>query len=116
MKYVFLVAFQKGNKNLIKVRTLADKEIWATTSEAVFNYAKKSCKKDTEYEFQTEEKNGQLHISLIGDGVGSKKEEVKTTYVPSQSTESSGPKCEVCGKALKDAKYKKCFECNKRLL
>lgn len=67
MKYVFLVAFQKGNKNLVKVRTPDAKEVWATTTEAVYKYAKEHCKKDAEYEMQTTEKNGQLHISLVGN-------------------------------------------------
>lgn len=35
---------------------------------------------------------------------------------PGESVEekSSGAVCEVCGKALKDSKYKKCYDCNKK--
>ena len=105
MKYVFLVAYQKGNKNLIKVRTSEGKEIWATTSSAVYEYAKKSCQKESEYEVQTEEKNGQLYISRIGnDSPAPRAETAKSTAYT----------CEDCGATLKDGKYKKCYLCNKK--
>jgi len=104
MKYIFLVAFDKGGgKKLIKVKSIDGKETWATTSEAAFEYAKRTCVKDQEYEFQTEEKNGQLHIALVGKG--NTKEEVETV---------AEPKCEDCGAILKDNKYKKCYTCNKK--
>jgi len=55
---------------------------------------------------------------------GVKKEVTKITAVtsapqaqapaPQQSEVSAGPKCNVCGKALKDGKYKTCFMCNKK--
>jgi hypothetical protein len=112
MKYVFLVAFQKGNKNLIKVRKIGTTtEVWATTSEAVCKYAKENLTKETEYEFQSEDKNGQIHISRVGNDTPAVNQPVSE---PSQGGSVGGFKCSDCGAALKDGKYTKCYPCNKK--
>jgi hypothetical protein len=107
MKYVFLVAFQKANKNLIKVKKLDGAEVWATTTEATYAYVKANCTKDREYEMQTEEKNGQMHIKQVGDGPA-------PVVAPKTEGASTVANCIECGKVLKDAKYKKCYNCNKK--
>jgi hypothetical protein len=57
------------------------------------------------------EKNGQYHVTRV-----LKLGETASTSAQSASTTSDNgkPKCEDCGKELKDAKYKKCYECNKK--
>lgn len=107
MKYVFLVAFQKANKNLIKVKKLDGAEVWATTTEATYAYVKANCTKEREYEMQTEEKNGQMHIVKVGDGPA-------PVVTPKAEGVVAMANCIECGKVLKDAKYKKCYNCNKK--
>lgn len=95
-KYLAKIVFKEG-----------EKEKWATTSEAVYNYAKKNFNDGDEVDVQYNVKNGQYFVSKImkpGSGTAKKEEAPK---------ESSKPTCADCGKELKDDKYEKCYTCNK---
>ena len=109
-----LIAFEKNGKSLLKIRFDDGQEKWAVTSQAVVNYAKTILVKDAEGKFipldaifEMTEKNGQYTVSKIITAGGA-------TASQAPATTTSAPKCSDCGKDLKDAKYKKCWECNKK--
>jgi len=105
----YLLTCKKDDKYLLKIKFDDGKEKWATTSEEVFNYAKANFKKDEEATYEMAEKNGQYHVTkILKVGAVAPKQEEKTS---STTTEH---KCSDCGKVLKDGKYTKCFECNKK--
>ena len=106
----FLVAFEKGGKSLLKLRFDDGTEKWAVTSKAVVDYAKAHFQKDEDAQFEMTEKNGQYTVTKILKIGGA------TTPAPAQApaTTTGTPKCSDCGKDLKDAKYKKCYDCNKK--
>lgn len=93
-----------GKKTMLKV-SVNGKEQWATCTPQVLTFAKNTFKGGEEVEYQSEA-TGEvgLHITRI-----SKAGQGGTT--PVQSTE---PKCEDCGKVLKDSKYNKCYTCNQK--
>jgi len=107
---IFKHVCKKADKYLAKIIFKnGEKEKWATTSEAVYNWAKKNFKEDDEVDVQYTVKNGQYFVSKImkpgSSGTVIKEETPK---------EISKPTCEDCGKELKDDKYKKCYNCNKK--
>lgn len=108
----FIRTFVKDSKILIKIELDNGSPIWATTTSAVINYAKSNFKEGEVVKFEMVEKNGQYHITKIlkADGTSS------TTPAPVETVKTSNTeyKCIDCGKKLKDGKYKKCFECNKK--
>lgn len=106
----FLVAYKKGNKCLLKIALQSDKEVWATTSEAVFNYAKNNFKEGEECGFDYTDKNGQYFVSRVNkDGKSTEKlEEPEATKV------DDGKKYCSCGKEIKNHKYDKCYACNQK--
>jgi len=113
---LYLVAYinDKG-KYLIKIGLDDGKEKWASTTEAVYNYAKANFKQKDEVEYDMTEKNGQYHVSRITKkGQKPAPVEEKKTPAPVETAKTTGYKCEDCGKVLKDGKYQKCFECNKK--
>jgi len=103
----FLHTCKKGNKYLTKIIFKeGEGEKWATTSEAVYNWAKKNFKEDDEVDVDYNIKNGQYFVTKItkpGRGTSNTTPEHASEFV-----------CEDCGKALKDGKYKKCYNCNKK--
>jgi len=107
---IFKTAYKKGNKYLVKIVGLEkgnDDGTWATCSEAVYKWAKKNYSDGDEVGVQYSEKNGSFFVSKItSDKAVSKKEEEKE--------ETPEFVCEECGKALKDGKYSKCYECNQK--
>ena len=107
MKYLFACTSDKG-KCLVKL-DIDGKEKWATTSEDVVNYAKSNFQKNEEIDADYTERHGQYHVTSLR-----KKGATKTSAPVASATPSSAPTCSVCGKALKDAKYKKCYDCNKK--
>lgn len=116
----FKVAWQKGDKYLIKMGFDDGTEKWADTIEAVYNFAKKNfkpaSKKDNydgeECGFEYTEENGKFNVTRIIKGGKSTKKEGTTAKESSPATTKYA--CSDCGKELKDDKYKKCFVCNKK--
>lgn len=103
-----LVAYTKGSKYLLKLGMDDGTEKWATTTSAVVDYAKKNFQMPCEAKFEMTEKNGQYHVSRVY-------KPGESASAPVQTAKDDGkPKCELCGKELKDSKYKKCYECNKK--
>lgn len=108
MKYLIAYKNDKG-KFLVKIEFVEGKEKWASTSEAVVNYAKANFKANEDVDVEYTEKNGLYSVSRI-----TKKGATPTSVETKTETQKSGEhKCIDCGKVLKDGKYKKCFECNK---
>jgi hypothetical protein len=106
----FLVAFTKGNKNLVKIAMDDGTEKWATTTPAVINYAKTNFVQNEEAKFEMTEKNGQYHVTKIlkADGSG------QSSVPPESKSDPVEFKCTDCGAKLKDGKYKKCYTCNQK--
>jgi len=102
----FLVAFEKGDKKLLKIELDNGEQKWATCSGEVFNYAKSNFKSKDNAVFEMTEKAGQFNVTKISKVGGS----TSTSSEPSSDT----AKCSDCGATLKDSKYKKCFSCNKK--
>jgi len=107
---IFKTAYKKGNKYLVKIVGLGTEEKgdWATTSEKVYNWAKKNFKEGDEVNAEYSEKNGSFFVSRITGGKGSSKK----TEEPKEETPEFV--CEECGKELKDGKYSKCYTCNQK--
>ena len=107
---LFKTVYKKEDKILVKIALDDGKEVWATTSEAVYNWAKKNFKDGDEINAEYTTKNGQYFVNRITTGgSGSKK-----TITPKKTTSDSLYTCEDCGASLKDGKYKKCYTCNKK--
>lgn len=113
----FLVAFKKEGKILVKIDFGGEiGEKWASTSEAVYDYAKSNIKgNDKNSKFPGEEvnveyteKDGKYTVSRItklGQDSGQ----------PSETkTESTSGICADCGATGIDKKYTKCYTCNKK--
>jgi len=96
-----------AKKTMLKV-AIDGQEKWATCTPQVLGFAKNTFKGGEEVDIQSEA-TGEvgLHITRIskaGQGGG------VTTSTPSTTGK---PTCKDCGKELKDAKYEKCYTCNK---
>ncbi len=105
----FLVAYQKGNKTLVKLVLDDGNEVWATCPEAVYNFAKKALKEKEEVNAEYEEKHGQYYVSRI-----TKKGAQGTDASNTPPETTAGYTCEECGAELKTDKYKKCYTCNQK--
>lgn len=104
---LFKTVFKKGKKILVKIALDDGNEVWANTTLAVYNWAKKTYEDGDEVDVEYTKKNGQYFVKRISEpGKGGEK---KTT-----SPETDDFTCEDCGATLKDAKYKKCYKCNKK--
>ncbi|MFH0806070.1 MAG: hypothetical protein V1901_04295 [Patescibacteria group bacterium] len=63
-------------------------------------------------------KGDEVVLTIEGDGYKAKVIKIvkvgggQTTQAPVGTATPTSPKCEICGKELKDAKYKKCYDCN----
>lgn len=101
-----------GKKVMVRFLELAGASgVWATCSQVVKDYAEKNFKSGDAVHVQFEDgQNNMLHVSKIEPGPGAdiKKSADVTSAV------SGKPSCEDCGKDLQDAKYKKCWACNKK--
>jgi len=114
MKYLVAYKNDKG-KFLVKVEFEAGKEKWATTSEAVVNYAKANLKANEDVDVEYTEKNGSYTVSRITKkGSAPAPVATKSTAPASETPKTTEYKCEDCGAVLKDGKYKKCYPCNKK--
>jgi hypothetical protein len=109
VKYLVAYKSDKG-KYLVKLEFEVGKEKWASTSEAVVNYAKANFKANEDVDVDYTEKNGSYTVSRITKK-GSTPAPVETK---TETPKTEGYKCEDCGASLKDGKYKKCFPCNKK--
>lgn len=112
----YLVAYKNDKgKYLIKIGLDDGKEKWATTSEAVYNYAKKNFKAKEEVEYEMTEKDGKYDVTrILKKGQTSAPAETKTASPATETSRTAEYKCEDCGAVLKDGKYKKCYPCNKK--
>jgi hypothetical protein len=116
---LYLVAYKNDKgKYLIKIGLDDGKEKWASTSEAVYNFAKANFAQKEEVEYDMTEKNGQYHVSKI-----MKKGQKSSAPAPvataktapvSETSKTTEYKCTDCGATLKDGKYTKCYPCNKK--
>ena len=96
-----------AKKTMLKV-AIDGQEKWATCTTQVLGYAKNTFKGGEEVDIQSEA-SGEvgLHITRIskaGQGGG----------VTNSTVSNTVPTCKDCGKELKDAKYEKCYTCNKK--
>ena len=105
----FLIACAKNGNNLMKIRFDDGNEKWAVTTSAIVEYAKANFKRDEDAVFDMTEKNGSYTVSKISKVGGATS---ASAQAPASTTGT--PKCSDCGKDLKDAKYKKCYDCNKK--
>lgn len=108
-KFIFAYYKKEEDKYLLKVVLDGindDDEIWAETTEAVYNFAKKNFEENEKCEFEYEEEDGRYTITKI-------LKKGKTTKKKSSKSKAKYT-CEDCGKELKDDKYKKCYNCNKK--
>lgn len=111
-KFVFAFYKKDAKKHLMKVvidGVNNDDEIWAETTKAVHDFAKKNFEENEECGFEYEEVDGKYKISKILKGKGTTKTAKKT-----ETKKEAKYICEDCGKALKDGKYKKCYTCNQK--
>ena len=113
---LYLVAYKNDKgKYLIKIGLDDGKEKWATTSEAVYNYAKKNFKAKEEVTYEMTEKDGKYDITkILKKGQTSAPVATKTETPATEAPKSTEYKCSDCGATLKDGKYKKCYPCNKK--
>ena len=87
---------------------------WTTCSQAVKDYASQNFKSGDVVHVQYEDgENNMLHVTKIEAGAGQDVKKGASTATPDTSA-SGKPTCADCGKELKDAKYKKCYVCNKK--
>ena len=103
-----LVAIAKKKEMLAFDFSGKGEKVWTNCSKAVLEFVKKNFKEgdDVTPTFAEEEKDGMKYVTLVKKGGQS---------APKKEASNSGkPTCEDCGKGLKDDKYKKCFECNKK--
>lgn len=103
MAHKFIKAAYNDTCVMIKV-DIDGKEVWADTTKTVKDYAKKSFEEGVECKLTYTEQEGKYNVSRI-EVVGG------TKPTSAQPTEY---KCEDCGCVLKDSKYKKCYNCNKK--
>lgn len=117
----FKTVFHKGEKYLIKIELEENKEVWATTTEAVYNFANKNFKPSVKGGFPGEEcdceyteKNNQYHVTRIlklGAETSANTDEPKPT--PVENREDDKKYCK-CGEEIKNHKYDLCYACNKK--
>ena len=94
---------KKGDNKAFKL----DDSNWYNLNDNVVPYLEKMSKGDEV--LVTFEKKG---VSRYVSKLASAKAEASKTETP-KTESTTGFACEVCGKELKDGKFKKCFMCNK---
>ena len=108
--------FIKVAKDKIMVKVVLDgKEQWTTCSQAVKSFAKTAFKTGDIVNIQYETKEGveMFHVTRIEKGTGTGTD-TNSGIKASSVTASDKPTCKDCGCELKDAKYEKCWSCNKK--
>ena len=108
---LFKTVFKKGKKILVKIALDDGNEVWATTTQAVYNWASKNFTEGDEVDVDYTLKNGQYFVKRISEP---NKDGSKKTSSPKETTSDSEYTCEECGASLKDGKYKKCYTCNQK--
>jgi hypothetical protein len=91
---------KKGDNKAFKL----DDGNWYNLNDPVIPYLEKMAKGD-EITVTFEKKGVSRYVSKLLNAKETPKEEMKES--------TTGFACEVCGKELKDGKFKKCFMCNK---
>jgi len=81
---------------------------WYNLNAPAIPYLEKMSKGD-EVIITFEKKGVSRYVSKIISAVEAEPKETKT-----ETTSSTGFACEVCGKELKDGRFKKCYMCNKK--
>ena len=90
-------------KDMIRIKEDDGRETWYNTTKAVKEYAKKTFKAEDDIEITaTEAKNGGLGFVS------------RVTKPGSYNPPASKFNCEICGKPLKNDKYKTCYECSQK--
>jgi len=113
----FKVAIIKDGQQLIKFVLDDGEEIWAETSQKVYDFAKKNFEENEICDFDYEEKDdGSYYVDRIlkKEGGSSSKPSPKKRgrgRPKKFSSSTSGKVCE-CGTEIKNAKYSQCYECN----
>jgi hypothetical protein len=111
----FLVGYKNDKgKYLVKLEFVEGKEKWATTSEAVVNYAKANFKANEDVDAEYTEKNGSYTVTRITKKGATPAPVATASTAPATEAKTAEYKCEDCGATLKDGKYKKCYPCNKK--
>ena len=87
----FKLAVKKNNKFLIKMVLDDGQEKWATTSQAVFNFAKNNFKEGDDADFVYRVDNNQYFVDRINKP-GYKQETQSGGYNPNPSSQDSGQK------------------------
>ena len=113
MKYLVAYKNDKG-KFLVKLEFVEGKEKWASTSEAVVNYAKANFKANEDVDADYTEKNGSYTVTRITKKGATPAPVATANTAPASEVKTTEYKCEDCGATLKDGKYKKCYPCNKK--
>jgi len=113
MKYLVAYKNDKG-KFLVKLEFVEGKEKWASTSEAVVNYAKANFKANEDVDVDYTEKNGSYTVTRITKKGATPAPVATASTAPATEAKTAEYKCEDCGATLKDGKYKKCYPCNKK--
>lgn len=98
-----ILGFSK-NGEMIKIEDLKDKKgyVWYFLASSVKAFATKMAI-GSEVDLKVEEKNGEDTVVYITKSGGSQ---------PMAGSSASELKCEDCGAALKDNKYKTCYTCS----
>ena len=105
-----------NKKIMVKVDIDNVGAVWATCTPAVKDFAGKAFKEGdvvkVTYELKTDAEV-KYHVTRIEKGTGT---DTKTGGgTPDTEKSNAGkPTCKDCGKELKDAKYEKCWDCNKK--
>lgn len=114
---IFKVAYVKDNQPLIKMVLDNKDEVWAETTQAVYDFAKKNFSENEECDFDYEEKSdGSYYVSKIIKKGNTSNEAPKKRGRgrPKKTTTTSKDKFCGCGKKIKDVKYSKCYDCNQK--
>lgn len=108
---IFKTAYNKGTRFSVKIDGLDGAgEKWASTSEAVYTFAKKNFKDGEEVTAEFTKKGSAYYVTRVSrSGETASAPKAETT-----ESASSEFKCSECGATLKDGKYKKCYTCNKK--
>lgn len=95
------------NQDMVKIGANESTAKWYFLSAPVEKFIKSGgIKRGDEVNFKAEKQSKGQTIIFIKKGAGEAQ--------PDEPTATNVPTCEVCGKQLKDAKYKKCYICNKK--
>ena len=97
---------KKGDNKAFKL----DDGNWYNLNDPVIPYLEKMNKGD-EIVVTFEKKGVSRYVSKL---TSANAVETSKTTEPEPAKSSTGFACEICGKELKDGKFKKCFVCNKK--